>query len=738
LDARADRIARLLAAHGVGTESVVGVAVPRSTDMIATVLAALKLGAAFLPLDAAYPPERLRTLIDDTRPALVVTSGAPVGIEGTDWKTLLDEAEGLSAEPLAPAELAAPRHPEHLAYVIHTSGSSGRPKGVLGRAGGLAFLLHHQRSTVVAEAERSAGRPLRVAHTYSFAFDSAFDHLVWLLCGHELHVYDAETVRDADLLLAAYARDGIDVVDTTPSMAAPLIDGGLLDLRPALLVLGGEATPAALWQRITAAGITARNMYGPTEATVDSTTALLSGTEPTIGHPLAGTRVHVLDHALQPVPPGATGELYLAGPHLARGYLGMPGTTAERFVADPYGPPGSRMYRTGDLARRVPGRGLDYLGRADGQVKVRGHRVEIGEVESVLAALPGVTAAGADVRASRLVGYVVPADGAGTVTPDEVRAALAERLPEHLVPAAVVLLDALPLTPNGKLDRAALPAPAPARGGREARTEKERVLAGVLAEVFGVERVGVDDDFFALGGDSITAITVSSRLRAAGLELRPRDLLARRSFAALAASATEAEPAGEPADEPSGPVTAPPIVRQLLDPHPDVDVVAGYAQWTALRVGELAPADLLSGVRTVLDRHDALRLSVGGSGTEVLPRGTVRAVVTEVRGEDAGTVAERLAGELDPRRGDLLRAALIRTGPGRPDEVVLVVHHLAVDGVSWRILVPDLEAACTGGEPEPGRARGAGAPQPPPHPGPARPPPGGELVATPVRHRHPK
>ncbi|MFH9810588.1 amino acid adenylation domain-containing protein [Streptomyces olivaceus] len=707
---RVHRLARALRARGIGAEDVVALALPRSAETVTALLAVLDAGAAFLPLDAAHPPERLRTLVDDVRPALVVTSGGSAGVEGTDWKILLEEAEGLPGTPLAPAELAAARHPEHLAYVIHTSGSTGRPKGVLGRSGGLAALLHHQRSTVVAEAERSAGRPLRVAHTYSFAFDSAFDHLVWLLCGHELHVYDAETVRDADLLLAACAADGVDVVDTTPSMAVPLLDAGLLDLRPTLLVLGGEATPPALWQRITTAGINARNMYGPTEATVDSTAAVLSGTEPTIGHPLAGTRVHVLDHALQPVPPGTTGELYLAGPHLARGYLGMPAMSAERFVADPYGPPGSRMYRTGDLVRWVPGRGLDYLGRADGQVKVRGHRVEIGEVESALTALPGVGAAGADVRAARLVGYVVPATGAGPLTPEGVRAALAERLPDHLVPAAVVVLDALPLTPNGKLDRAALPAPAAAGGGREASTEKERVLCRVLAEVFGTERVGVDDDFFALGGDSITAITVSSRLRAAGLALRPRDLLARRSFAALAATATEAVSAAEPADEPTGLVTAPPIVRQLLDLHPDVDVVAGYAQWTALRVGELALDDLRSGVRTVLDRHDALRLSAGDSGTEVLPRGTVSARVTEVHGEHPGSVAERLAGELDPRRGDLLRAALVRTGAGRPDEVVVVVHHLAMDGVSWRILVPDLEAASTGRQPQ--SASTGGQPQP--------------------------
>ncbi|MFD5502643.1 amino acid adenylation domain-containing protein [Streptomyces sp. NPDC127061] len=690
---RVHQLARALRARGIGADDVVALALPRSADSVVALLAVLDAGAAFLPLDAAYPPERLRELIDDTRPALVLTAGA---VDGLPWATLLGEAAGLSGEPLTTDELAAPRHPEHLAYVIHTSGSTGRPKGVLGRVGGLAALLHHQRSTVVAEAERAAGRRLRAAHTYSFAFDSAFDHLVWLLCGHELHVYDTETARDADALLAAYARDGIDIVDTTPSMASPLIDGGLLELRPTLLVLGGEATPPALWRRVAGSGITARNIYGPTEATVDSTTARIEGDEPTIGHPLAGTRIHLLDSALQPVPHGTAGELYLAGPHLARGYLGRPGATAERFVADPFGAPGERMYRTGDLARWVPGRGLEYRGRGDGQIKIRGHRVETGEVETALAAVPGVTAAAAAVRSSRLVGYVVST----SVTGDGARAHLAERLPEHMVPAAVVVLGRLPVTPNGKLDRAALPAPALHSGGREPGTERERLLCAVLAEALDVERVGVDDDFYALGGDSITAITVSSRLRAAGLGLRPRDLLARRSFAALAASAELLAQSPEPVDQPAGPVPAPPIVRGLLDPHPDVDVVAGYAQWTALHVDGLGHDDLVTGVQAVLDRHDALRLRAG-DGLDVLPRGLVRAVVDEVHGGGVTALARRLAGELDPRSGDLLRTALLRTGDDTPDRLVVVVHHLAMDGVSWRILLPDLHTACTGGTLEP-------------------------------------
>ncbi|MEI5100633.1 amino acid adenylation domain-containing protein [Streptomyces sp. PmtG] len=693
LAARVHRVARALRTRGIGTDDLVALALPRSADAVVALLAVMDAGAAFLPLDAAHPAERLRELIDDARPALVLTDGT---VDGLPWATLLDEAAAHSGEPLESGELAAPRHPEHLAYVIHTSGSTGRPKGVLGRVGGLAALLHHQRATVVAQAQERAGRRLRAAHTYSFAFDSAFEHLVWLLCGHELHVYDAESTRDADALLAAYTRDGIDVVDTTPSMAAPLIDGGLLERRPALLVLGGEAAPPALWQRIAASGVTGRNMYGPTEATVTSTAAPIDGAEPTIGHPLAGTRTYLLDGALKPVPHGSTGELYLAGPHLARGYLGRPAATAERFVADPYGGPGERMYRTGDLARWVPGRGLDYLGRGDGQIKIRGHRVETGEVEAALGAVSGVTAAAATVRSARLVGYVVST----SLTGDAVRARLAEALPEHLVPAAVVVLDALPLTPNGKLDRAALPAPVVSGGGRAPSTDRERLLCAVLAEVFEVDRIGVDDDFFALGGDSITAITVSSRLRARGVELRPRDLLARRSFAALAASADAVTDTARPADEPTGPVPAPPIVRGLLDPHPDVDAVAGYAQWTALRVDDLTHDALTKGVQTVLDHHDALRLRAD-DGLEVLPRGAVTAVVNEVHGEDVTELAERLAGELDPRSGDLLRAVLLRTGDGTPDRLVLVVHHLAMDGVSWRVLLPDLHTACAGGALEP-------------------------------------
>ncbi|WP_232376772.1 non-ribosomal peptide synthetase [Amycolatopsis aidingensis] len=730
---RVHRLARALRARGIGPEDVVALALPRSAELVVALLAVLDAGAAYLPLDTEHPAERLRELVADARPALLLATAESPEIDPGEAKVLRLDAKDTVAElavlpggPLSPAELAAPRHPEHPAYLIYTSGSTGRPKGVLGRSGGLAGLLHHQRATVVAQAQREAGRRLRAAHTYSFAFDSSLDQLVWLLCGHELHLYDTETTRDAEALLAAYRRDRIDVVDTTPSMAAPLLDAGLLTAehghRPALLLLGGEATPETLWRRVTETGIPARNMYGPTEATVDSATARIEGGEPAIGHPLAGTRIYLLDNALRPVPHGSRGELYLAGPHLARGYANQPGITADRFVADPWGSPedtaarsasmggggratGGRAYRTGDLARWVPGRGLEYLGRADGQVKIRGHRVETGEVEAALGAVPCVSAAAAVVRTdgdrTRLVGYVVPTSSGTELTADSVRATLAERVPDHLVPAAVVLLDELPVTSNGKLDRAALPAPPATGGGRAASTERERLLCAAVAEVFGLEQVGVDEDFFALGGDSITAITVSSRLRASGLELRPRDLLARRSLAALATASRQlaAEPAAPP-DEPTGPVPAPPIVRALLDPHPDPAAVAGYAQWTALRIEEpLGLPDLVEGVRVVLDRHDALRLRATGTELVVRPPGAVSAaaVVREVHTGEEAELAGQLAASLDPGAGELLRVALLRTPQGEPDRLVVVAHHLVIDGVSWRILLPDLHTACTAG-----------------------------------------
>uniref|UniRef100_UPI0035A19849 amino acid adenylation domain-containing protein n=1 Tax=Actinomycetospora flava TaxID=3129232 RepID=UPI0035A19849 len=705
LAARVHRTARALRARGIGTDDVVAVALPRGVDLVVTLLAALDAGAAYLPLDLAHPAARRQELIDDARPALVIGE--------QDVAELRAEADAQPATAPGDRSLA----PDRLAYVIYTSGSTGRPKGVLVRAGGLSGLLAHHPATAPELAGRGV---LRVAHTYSFAFDASIDQLLWLLHGHELHLYDADLTRDAEELLAAFGADGIDVVDTTPSMATQLVDLGLLSGAhpPALLILGGEATPPALWQRVVDSGVPARNVYGPTEATVDATAAALTPGVPTIGGPLPGTRVHLLDVALQPVPHGAVGELYLAGPHLARGYLNHPGTTAERFLADPFGPAGERMYRTGDLARWVPGRGLDYLGRGDGQVKIRGYRIEIGEVEGQLADLPGVRAAATAVRTDtgrpQLVGYVV-----GDVTPELVRTSLADRVPEHMVPSTVVVLDELPTTTSGKLDRRALPAPPTARSGRAAETPSERALAAVLADVLGLETVGADDDFVGLGGDSITAIAVCSRLRAHGLELRPRELLAAPDLASLASLArlhqdedttvdVAVDPAGVDFDGairealPATALQAGLVVHSLAREAGDAEVylVQGVHHLT----GALDTERLRAAAAELLRRSPALRsaLTTAASGevvavvpAEVEPgwsSADLSALPPDEQ-ERAVTAAARAETDRDwhPARPPLIRFALLTLG-GTDHRLVVTNHHALLDGWSMPLVCRTLFA----------------------------------------------
>ncbi|MFF2088441.1 amino acid adenylation domain-containing protein [Nocardia sp. NPDC058176] len=796
LGARAHRLARYLCGRGVGPEDIVGIALPRTVELVVAMLAVRHAGAAYLILDIAHPAQRIADIVEDAAPVLILTDdavadtvfadrsasliamadetanaasadrsatptpngdvahapqpGAPTSngdpaddaphsgsLSPTDDSAHADRSgalirlsdsgirEAVAAlpdGPLAAAELAAPRSAAHLAYVVYTSGSTGKPKGVQISCGAMAQLLHHHRSTVYADtAERAGGRQLHVAHTYSFAFDAALDQLLWLWCGHRIHLYDTDIQKDAAAQIAALRADRIDVVDTTPSMATALIDNGLLGSahRPELLLLGGEATPPALWSTIVASKVAARNMYGPTEATVDALSASVTGEFPHIGGPLAGTRAYLLDGGLQLVPDGEIGELYLAGPQLARGYLGREVVTAERFVADPFAA-GERMYRTGDRARWIPGHGYDYLGRADQQIKVRGYRVELGEVEASLGALPGVVAAAATIRKSgdstRLVGYLVPEAGR-TLDADQLRHRLTTLVPDHLVPSALVVLDALPTTVNGKLDRAALPAPQLTSTGRPPRTEQERALCGVVADVLGVPQVNATDDFFGLGGDSITAIGVSSRLRALGWEVQPKTLLSQRDLATIAAAAEVAADRALVAvpDEATGLVPIPPMVAALLEANPSRTAVAGYAQWTALTLHEdLALDHLITGLQTLLDRHDALRLILDDSDTgprlEVAGVGTVRAsdLVRELSSDEPAqhadsaedtaalieSVATELAGELDPAAGVEIRAALVRTAPGTADRLVLVANHVVVDGVSWRILVPELYEAC--------------------------------------------
>lgn len=699
---------RSLAAHlrGLGAvpESVVAIALPRGIDLVVSVLAVLEAGAALTPVDLGYPAERIEYLLADSNPVVVLTAqGTPV--VGHPRVHLVDaaaaEVPGADRPAAGAAESTPPRHdPAALAYVVYTSGSTGRPKGVGVTRGALAFFLAHHAATLFRPTAARAGRRLRAAHTASFSFDSSWEQLLWLLLGHELVVFDEDDRRDARAVVEAIDALRIDTLDVTPSFATGLVDAGLLETAhtPELFLIGGEAVPAELWRKLAASPLVAHNYYGPTEATVDALGAPVVGERPTIGRALEGTDALVLDHALQPVSVGVEGELYLGGPHLARGYQGRPGLTASRFVADPRGG-GRRLYRTGDVVRVEEDGTLSFLGRSDDQVKIRGHRVELSEVGDALARLDGVAQAVAVARwtrtGTRLLAYAVPDEGTAP-DPAELLARLRDQLPEHLVPHAIGVVGAFPLTSHGKLDAAALPEPGSAvPGGRAPETDRERAVCSAIGEVLGLVDVPVDVDVVTLGGDSIAAIGIISVLRRAGWVARPRDLFAARTSRGLAALLQPVDAAGDTAARPRVPacgrVPATPVVRDLERLSPNLAAVKGYAQSTVLTAPGLHRRTLVSALRELSRRYPVLHLTAteGRDGWELeIPApgpsadDPSAAPFVLLEGPDAEALRARLVDELDPAAGRVLAVGLCH----RDNTLVLAAHHLVVDGVSWRTL----------------------------------------------------
>ncbi|MFF0383225.1 non-ribosomal peptide synthase/polyketide synthase [Streptomyces sp. NPDC004286] len=715
LDARTDALARTLAGQGAGPERIVALALPRTADHIAAILAVQKAGAAYLPLDPDLPEARLTGMLTDTRPVLILTT-EDTALPATDIPVLLLDApaDGLpQAEPTAPG-------PDHPAYVIHTSGSTGRPKGVVVTQRGLANLFHSHRHDLHAAARRSTGRDqLRVGHAWSFSFDASWQPQLWLLDGHALHIADDETRRDPELLATFIRAHGIDFIEVTPSLLARMADSGLIgpdgDCPLALVGFGGEAVPESLWTRLAALPHTdAVNLYGPTEATVDALVGhVRDSARPVVGRPVHHTRAYVLDTALRPVPPGVTGELYLSGPGLARGYLGRPELTAERFVADPFGTPGARMYRTGDLARWTEDGLLEFAGRSDDQVKIRGYRVELAEIEAALDSHPAVAHSVVVAREHRpgirqLIAYAVRREGT-TVEPGDLRDHTAATLPDYMVPAAVVVLDRLPSLSNGKLDRAALPAPTFTGGGRAPENDTERTLRDLFAETLGLpaEAVGTDDDFFAFGGDSIVAMQLVARARTGGLRITPRQVFRHRTVAALAAVAVTLDPDRRHAthDDGTGTVPLTPIMRALLARG---GPFTAYHQAALLRTpADLTEPGLLAVLEALAQRHDMLRARLVRTPSPALhvpPATDARDWLTraDVHGADETALREAIAryaatarDGLDPDDGAMVRAVWFDAGPGHSGRLLLLVHHLVIDGVSWRTLLPDLAAAWT-------------------------------------------
>ncbi|MEU9252082.1 amino acid adenylation domain-containing protein [Streptomyces sp. NPDC048270] len=716
LDARASRLAHGLTAAGAGPEDVVALALPRSAQSIVAVLAVLKAGAAFLPLDAEYPRDRIAHMLADARPAAVLTAAGWPLPEVLEGFAVLDADERTWAD--RPADTPPVRvHPSNAAYVIYTSGSTGRPKGVVVRHGGFANLLaFHRGETIPAARQARPGRRFTFAQSASLSFDTALEALLWMVAGNELHLLDDDLRRDAAAMVRYAERSGADVLDVTPGQAERLVEEGLLDrCRPALLMIGGEALGQSLWACLTAAPDTVvLNMYGPTECTVDALHHRLSADpRPLIGRPLPNLRAHVLDAGLRPVPPGVPGELYLSGAGLARGYLGRPGLTAERFVADPFAP-GERMYRTGDLARRRPDGRVEYLGRTDHQVKVRGFRIELGEIETVLAAHPDVLQAavlphqeGADGAGTRLAAYVVART---PLDPAELRAHAAAALPDYMVPAAFATLEALPLGVNGKLDRSALPAPdfAVSTGGRAARTAREEILCGLVGEVLGVTGpVSVDDDFFALGGHSLLATRLLSRVRAVlGAELGIRDVFEAPTAAGLAqrldgSAARLALTAGQRPER--LPLSSAQQRLWLIDRMEGPSAL--YNMPLALRLtGPLDPAALKLALGDLVARHEILRTVIAEHDGEphqlVLAPGEAALPVEplDCAPESVDEEVERAARRpFDLAAEPPVRVTLLRVAP-EEHVLVLALHHIVGDGWSMGPLLRDLTDAYTARE----------------------------------------
>ncbi|HEX8430592.1 MAG TPA: amino acid adenylation domain-containing protein, partial [Longimicrobium sp.] len=706
LDARANQIAGRLRHNGVGPEVLVGVLVERSPELIVAMLGVLKAGGAYVPLDPAYPRARLKLMLADTRVPVLVTQRSLRGRVAAGDATIV-EVDDLDGEPAERVESGA--GPENLSHVIYTSGSTGTPKGVEIRHASVATLIRWAPE-VLGIGEGSA-----VLASTSVSFDvHVAETWVPLALGARIVI-----VPDALHLATLPAGESVDVVSMVPSAATELLRAGGIPASVRSLNLGGEPLRNELAQALYARPGVKRvlNLYGPTEDTTYSTAHVVErgSTRPTpVGRPVANTRVYILDAALAPLPVGATGEVWIGGDGVARGYLRRPAATAERFIPDPFTPvPGARMYRTGDLGRDGDGV-IECLGRVDHQVKVRGYRVELGEVEAALRAHPAMSDAAAvvreDVPGDRvLVAYVV-----GDVAPAELRASVRERLPAYMVPTSMVVMDRLPRLPNGKVDRHALPVPARSTDGYvPPRTPAEETVCRIWEEVLGMERVGADDDFHDLGGHSLRATQITSRIRRElGAELSLADVFDARTPAALARLAESRAGQGE---------GAPPLVRaDRSGPIP-----LSFSQQAIWFFQELAPemksynfqaaihfdgaldVDALSRALTeIVRRHEIFRTAFvsedGEPRQEIHPPFPVHLAVSDLRAvpdvEREAELERRLRADFtEPFHLDrlpLIRWTLYRTGESE-HVLASVEHHFVHDGWSFGVYLRELAALYT-------------------------------------------
>ncbi|MEI2831855.1 non-ribosomal peptide synthetase [Pseudomonas mosselii] len=721
LDQQANRLARALRERGVGPQVRVGLALERSLEMVVGLLAILKAGGAYVPLDPEYPLDRLRYMIEDSRLGLLIgqrdlldTLGElPPGV--ARW-SLEDDAASLSA--YSDAALDNLNLAQHQAYLIYTSGSTGKPKGVVVSHGEIAM---HCKAVIAEFGMRSDDCEL---HFYSINFDAASERLlVPLLCGARV-VLRAQGQWGAEEICQLVREQQVSVLGFTPSYGSQLAQylagqGEQLPVR--LVITGGEALTGEHLQRIRQAFAPQQffNAYGPTETVVMPLACLAPDTLPVdagsvpIGRVIGARTAYILDDDLALLPQGGIGELYVGGAGLAQGYHDRPGLSAERFVADPFSHDGGRLYRTGDLVRLRADGLVEYVGRADQQVKIRGFRIELGEIESRLqehAAVEEAVVLALDLPGGKqLVGYLVcpqaSADGeAQALLREAVKADARQHLPDYMVPAHLVLLDSLPLMGNGKLDRRALPAPdleqalqhyqAPAN-------ELESQLAQVWREVLNLPRIGVQDNFFELGGDSILSIQVVSRARQLGLQFTPRDLFQHQTIQTLAAVVTRSEAPSSIEQGPrEGRAGLTPIQHWFFDS--EVPQPQHWNQAVLLQVRQPLQAEALEqALAALVEHHDSLRLRFGRANgrwqAEYAQPSTQPLLWTATVSdfEDCQALYTDVQRSLDLAEGPLLRALLVSDEQGA-QRLLLAIHHLVVDGVSWRVLLEDLQALYRG------------------------------------------
>ncbi|WP_347257370.1 amino acid adenylation domain-containing protein [Methylocaldum sp.] len=718
-----NRLAHALRQRGAAPEVRVGVCLEPGLDLVTTLLAILKAGAAYVPIDPAYPAERRLDILADSGASLVVTrAGHADALSSSSAELFCLDRQTFGDQPDHAPE--ADCHPDHPAYLIYTSGSTGRPKGVV---------VSH-RNAVHSTAARFAYYEESV-HSFlllsSYAFDSSVAGIFWTLGqGGRLCLPSEADRRDPSALARLIVRERVSHLLCLPSLYGLLLEqsetGQLASLTT--VIVAGEACPAQIaadhYRRLPSVRL--YNEYGPTEASVWSSVHAVqpadaeAGKPVPIGRPIDNTRIHLLDVHFNPVPVGVPGELYIGGPGIARGYHGRPQLTAERFLPDPFSPiAGTRLYRTGDRARYRADGALEFLGRIDHQVKIRGYRIELGEIEARLLAHSKVREAVVLVREDRpadkrLVAYLVLRDGTDAtgeadLVIESVRASLKAGLPEYMVPAAYVVLKILPQTPNGKVDREALPAPefGHAFTARYVppRTADEELLARIWAEVLRMERVGIHDNFFELGGDSIRAIQVVGRIREAGSNLNPRLLFQCQTIAELAPELGRTAEIKVEQGAIAGEMPLTPIQHWFFEQH-----LVNHNHWNQSVLLEmrapLSPVAVDKAAKHLLAHHDALRLRFRRENDvwhqtglpqedhavfERVDLSGVPAADRKARMEDESNCRQ---GSLNLEEGPLIRVVWFDLGEGQNPRLLLTIHHLVVDGVSWRILIEDLYIAC--------------------------------------------